>query len=137
MFHDYKFRECRQVTELSLVLSFTVLSFIVNSLFLTLYFSGVISGFDSKHSANKDGFTMALAGSVVGALFSLVVSLLPVAVPIMDVAIGLVFLTWVLLIHYRFNEEWFEAIVQAIIGIIIYVVILALINGFLILWISM
>ena len=123
--------------ELSVVLSFTVLSFIANSAFLTLYFSGILAGFGSKKAARKDGFMLSLAGSVVGAIFSLVIAFLPIAVPILEGALGLVFITWVVLIHYRFNEEWLEAIVQSIIGIILYVVILALLNGFFILWISM
>lgn len=123
--------------ELFLVLSFTVISFIVNAIFLTFYFSEVLSSADSRQKASKDGFMMAFVGSVVGAIFSLALNLLPVVLPVLDAALGLVFLTWVLLMHYRFDEGWLEALMQAIIGIILYVVILVLINGFLQMWASM
>lgn len=54
----------------------------------------------------------------------------------MDFAIALVLITWVLLIHHRYDEGWLETVVVAIIGCIIYAVILAITSTFLILWIS-
>ena len=140
LIHDANYHEVSLIMpELSVVLSFTILSFIANSAFLTFYFSDILSGFGSQKAARKDGFMLSLAGSVVGATFSLIIALIPlgVAFPIIDITVGLVFITWVVLIHYRFNEAWLEAIVQSIVGIILYVVIIALLNGFFILWMSM
>lgn len=119
------------------VLSFTILSFIANSAILTFYFSGVLSDFAMKHAPIKDGFLISLSGSAVGAVFSLAFTYLPGDLPLMDFAIALALLTWILLLHYRYDEGWPEAVVEGIIGCIIYAIILALASSFLILWIRM
>lgn len=121
--------------EPSLVLSFSLLTFMANSAILTFYFSGVLSDF-SKHVPRKDGFLLSLSGSTVGAVFSIVIPYLPETLPLLDLAVGLVFITWVVLLHYHFEEGWMEAIFQAVIGGIIYIVILAVVTGFLVLWIG-
>ena len=122
--------------ELSLVLSVSLLSFMANSAILTFYFSSVLSDFSSKHIPRRDGFLLSLSGSTVGAVFSIVVPYLPETLPLLDFAVGLVLITWVVLLHYRFDEGWMEAIVLAVIAGIIYIVILAMVTGFLILWIG-
>jgi len=121
---------------LASVLSLTILCFIENSAILTFYFSGVLSDFVMKHAPIKDGFLISLAGSAAGAVFSLAFIYLPSALPLMDLAVAVVFFVWVLLLHYRYDEGWLEAMVEAVLGCIIYVVVLALTSGFLILWIS-
>lgn len=123
--------------ELATVLSLTILNFIANAAILTFYFSGVLSDFAMKHAPIKDGFLISLSGSAVVAVFSLVFAYLPGNLPLMDFAIALGLLTWILLLHYRYDEGWLEAVVEAIIGCIIYAIILALASSFLILWIRM
>jgi hypothetical protein len=107
-----------------------------NSAILTFYFSGILSGFSSKHPQRKDGFLLSLSGSTIGAVFSIITPYLPEALSFLDVAIVFVLITWAVLLHYRYNEDWPEAIVEAVLGGIIYAVIMVLVTGFLILWLS-
>jgi len=107
-----------------------------NSAVLTFYFSGVLSDFSSKHPQRKDGFLLSLSGSTIGAVFSIVTPYLPEAFSFLEFAVIFVLVTWAVLLHYRFNEAWPEAIVEAILGGIIYAIIMVLVTGFLILWIS-
>jgi riboflavin transporter FmnP len=107
-----------------------------NSVILTFYFSGILSGFSSKHTQRKDGFLLSLSGSTVGAVFSIISPYLPEALSFLDVAVVFVLVTWVALLHYRYDEGWPEAILEAVLGGIIYAVIMVLLNGFLILWIG-
>jgi len=121
--------------ELSLVLSLSLLSLMANSAILTFYFSDVLSDFTSKHTSHKDGFLLSLSGSTVGAVFTIVVPYLPEALPLLDLTVVLVLITWVALLHYHYNEGWIEAAFEAVIGGVLYIIILALINGLLNLWI--
>jgi hypothetical protein len=104
---------------------------------LTFYFAGVLSDFVMKHAPLKDGFLISVTGSGAGAVFSLLFILLPSNLPLGDLSVAVVFLVWIWLLHFRHKEGWLEAIVEAVLGGIIYVVILAFTSGFLILWISM
>jgi hypothetical protein len=122
--------------ELPVVLSLSLLTFMANSAILTFYFSGILSGFSSKHPQRKDGFLLSLSGSAIGAVFSIITPYLPEALAFLDVAVVFVLITWVALLHYRYNEGWPEAIVEAVLGGIIYAVIMVLVTGFLILWLS-
>jgi hypothetical protein len=116
------------------LLWFTLLSYISQIAFLTLYFSHTISDYSSKPSPRNDAFLLSFLGSSVGSAFSLAIPFLPSIVPYMDVAIGLVVVTWILLLHYHFGASWLEAALITAIAAIIYVVILAMTFGFYILW---
>jgi len=123
------------LSELPIELLIALFSFIANSIFLTFYFSNVLSDFASKHAPRKDAFLLSVLGSAVGAAFSLVVPFLPDIFPFMDVAVALVIITWVLLLHYHYENDWLEAAFEAGIAALLYVVILAITTGLLILWI--
>lgn len=125
------------LSELTPVLALTILAFIENSAILTFYFAGVLSDFVMKHAPIKDGFLISVTGSAAGAVFSLAFVFLPSNLPLGDLAVAVVFLVWIWLLHSRYKEGWLEALVEAVLGCIIYVVILAFTSGFLILWISM
>ena len=103
-------------------------------MFLTLYFSNILSVPGSKHAPYRDAFLVSFLGSAAGATFSLIVPSLPRIVPNLDVAISLVIVTWILLLHYHYEAGWLEATLQAALGAIIYVVILAIASGFFMLW---
>ena len=132
-----KKQEGRLLVELTPVLALTILCFIENSAILTFYFAGVLSDFVMKQAPIKDGFLISVAGSGAGAVFSLLFILLPSNLPLGDLAVAVVFLVWIWLLHSRYKEGWLEALVEAVLGGIIYVVILAFTSAFLILWISM
>jgi hypothetical protein len=134
---EVKNQENRLLAELTPILSLTILCFIENSAILTFYFAGVLSDFVMKHAPIKDGFLISLTGSAAGAVFSLVFIFLPNVLPLMDFAVAAVFFVWISLLHFRYKEGWLEAVFEAVLGCIIYVVILAFTSGFLILWISM
>ena len=132
-----KKQESRLLAELTPLLALTILVFIENSAILTFYFAGVLSDFVMKHAPIKDGFLISVTGSAVGAVFSLVFTFLPSDLPVGDLAVAVVFLVWIWLLHVRYKEGWLEALVEAVLAGIIYVIILAFTSGFLILWISM
>jgi len=52
----------------------------------------------------------------------------------MDVAIGLVCVTWILLLHYYYEAAWLEAALATAIAALVYVVILAVTFGLFTLW---
>jgi hypothetical protein len=122
--------------EFVLVLSLTLLTFMADSAILTFYFSGILSGFSTKHPQRKDGFLLSLSGSSIGAVLSIITPYLPETLSFLGFAVVLVLITWVVLLHYRYDEGWPEAIVEAVLGGIIYAIIMVLIMGFLILWLS-
>ncbi len=122
--------------ELLVVLSLSLLTFMANSAIMTFYFSGVLSGFSTKHPQRKDGFLLSLSGSTIGTALSLIGPYLPEALSFLDVAILFVLVIWIALLHYRYNEGWPEAIMESILAGIIYAVVMVLITGFLILWVS-
>jgi hypothetical protein len=123
--------------ELSLILTTSLLSLMANLAILTLYFSEALSGFASKHIPRKDGFLLSLSGLTVATVYSTIIPFLPETLSLPDIAFVFALTTWIALLHYRYQEGWMEALVEAIIGGIIYLVVLAIVAGFLILWISM
>jgi len=54
----------------------------------------------------------------------------------MDVAIGLVCVTWILLLHYYYGADWLEATFATAIASLVYVVILAVTFGLFTLWLG-
>jgi hypothetical protein len=66
----------------------------------------------------------------------LAVPALPGIIPHLDVAISLVAITWILLLHYHYEAGWLEATLEAIVGLILYAIILAIASGFFMLWIA-
>jgi hypothetical protein len=100
------------------------------------YFSNVLSVPGSKHHPYRDAFLVSFLGCVVGAAFSLAVPALPGIIPHLDVAISLVAITWILLLHYHSEASWLEAVLAAIVGLILYAIILAIASGFFMLWMA-
>lgn len=102
--------------------------------FLTLYFSNILSDPGAKRPPYRDAFLVSFLGSAAGAAFSLIVPTLPRIVPHLDVAVSLVIVTWILLLHFHYEAGWLEATLEAGLGALIYVVILAIASGFFMLW---
>lgn len=115
---------------------FVFISFAANLVFLTLYFSHILSEYSSKHSPRNAAFLLSFLGATVGTAFSLSVPFLPEALPYMDVAIGLVCVTWILLLHYYYGAAWLEATFATAIASLVYVVILAVTFGLFTLWLG-
>ncbi len=113
---------------------FMLVSFVANLVFLTLYFSHILSEYSSKHSPRNAAFLLSFLGATVGTAFSLSVPFLPDVLPYMDVAIGLVCVTWILLLHYYHGAAWLEATFATAIAALVYVVILAVTFGLFTLW---
>lgn len=111
-----------------------LVSFVANLAFLTLYFSHILSEYSSKHSPRNAAFLLSLLGATVGTAFSLLIPSLPDILPYMDVAIGLVCVTWILLLHYYYEAAWPEAALATAIAALVYVVILAVTFGLFTLW---
>jgi hypothetical protein len=125
-----------QLSELAPEVLFTLISLAANSVLLTFYFSGVLSVPGSKHHPYKDAFLVSFPGSAAGAAFSLAVPALPGIIPHLDVAMSLVGITWILLLHYRYEASWLEAVLATIVGLILYAITLALTSGFFMLWMA-
>lgn len=115
---------------------FTLISFIANLAFLTFYFSQILSEYASRYSPRKDAFLLSFLGAAIDATFSLAVPFLPIAVSFMDVEIALIVVIWILLLHYRYEVGWLEAVLATAIAVVIYVVILAITSGLWILWLG-
>ena len=115
---------------------FIFISFLTNLAFLTLYFSHILSEYSSTRSSHNAAFLLSLLGATVGTAFSLSVPVLPEVLPYMDIAIGLVCLTWVLLLHYYYGAAWLEAVFATAIASIVYVVILVVTYGLFTLWLG-
>ncbi len=112
------------------------ISFAANLAFLTLYFSHILSEYSSKHSPRNAAFLLSFLGATVGTAFSLAIPSLPDVLPYMDVAIGLVCVTWILLLHYYYEAAWLEAVFATAIAALVYVVILAVTFGLFTLWLG-
>ena len=73
---------------------------------------------------------VSFSGLAIGAAFALAAPVLPGSIPIMDVGIVLVVISWVLLLRRYCGTGWLESLLPASIATIIYVVIIAIASGF-------
>lgn len=118
-------------------LVFVIASFIPNLVILTFYFSSIIiEGSSGKYTLHKQGFVISLLGASAGSLFSLLIPLLPESIPWMDVSIGLAFVIWLSLTKHYTQMGWLESFAAALLGALLYIVILAIVTGFMMIFAS-
>jgi len=112
---------------------FAILSFAPNSILLTFYFSSIIiaSDLSRKLTLHKYGFVISFVGTGVGALFSLLIPLLPGSIPWMDVNIALIIVIWLYLTKHYTEMGWLGSFLAALIGALLYIFVLAIVSGFL------
>lgn len=102
-------------------------SFIPSLIFLTFYFSSIIS---TKGSLHKYGFLISFLGTGAGAIFSLLVPLLPgESIPWMDIFHGILFLVWLFLVKHYAQVSWLESLVAALLGTLIYAIVTFLVSA--------
>lgn len=65
----------------------------------------------------------------MGTLFTYFIPSLPTLLPWLDIGVGLVVLTWILLLRYYCKTRWLHTFAVATIAAILYVVILAVISA--------
>lgn len=112
---------------------FAIFSFAPNVILLTYYFSSIIiaSDLSRKLTLHKYGFVTSFVGTSAGALFSLLIPLLPGSIPWMDVDIGLITVIWLYLTKRYTQMGWLGSFLAALIGALLYVFVLAIVSGFL------
>ena len=109
-----------------------IASFIPNLIISTFYFSSIIT---TKGDLHKYGFVISFLGTSAGAIFSLLIPLLPRSIPWNDVRTGLIFVIWLSLTKHYTQTSWLESFAATLVGTIFYMVVLlivsALVSGFL------
>ena len=97
-------------------LLFTIISFIINLIVMTIvfYVAGVIV-VGKRRALFSDAFVISLLGTVVGNICLLFFPLL--------VGLILSFVVWLLLIKRYYETGWLGAIAVAVLAVIIYVVV--------------
>lgn len=112
---------------------FAILSFAPNVILLAFYFSSIIiaSDLSRKLTLHKYGFVTSFAGTSAGALFSLLIPLLPGSIPWMDINIVLVVVIWLYLTKHYTQMGWLGSFLAALIGALLYIFVLAIVSGFL------
>lgn len=112
---------------------FAILSFAPNVILLAFYFSSIViaSDLSRKLALHKYGVVTSLAGTGAGALFSLLIPLLPGSIPWMDVNIILIVVIWLCLTRHYTQMGWLGSFLAALIGALLYIFVLAIVSGFL------
>jgi len=73
---------------------------------------------------------VSLSGTVVGAVSSILVALIPALIIYLDFSIGTVFITWSLLLRYYLGVDLHDALMFSFVATIVYAMILVLTGGF-------
>ncbi len=111
-------------------------TFIINSLFSTLYFTAAIFDHMSKKTIHKDALKITIPGTILSFVFTLLNPFVPSFMTIgpfsslIDIGITITVLVWVLLIRRYGETSWLEAIMIAALPAIMYIIILFLVGGF-------
>lgn len=104
-----------------------IASFITNLVISTFYFSQIIA---AKGYLHKYGFFIAFLGTGVGAMFSLLIPLLPESIPWMDVGIGLIVVIWLPLTKHYTQMSWVGSFAVVAFGALFYILASALVTAF-------
>lgn len=104
-----------------------IASFITNLIISTFFFSSIIA---TKGSFHKYGFVISFIGTSAGAIFSLLIPLLPESIPWTDVCIGLVVAIWLPLTKRYTQMSWLGSFAAAAFGALFYTLVSALVTAF-------
>lgn len=107
------------------------LFFVLNLIIFTIYFSEFLLERGSWH---KKGFLISFSGVCVGTVFALLFPSLPTVFGSLDIGVGLVWVTWILLTKHYCRTGWLYSAVATIIAIVQYIVIMAIAVNFCILF---
>ena len=104
-----------------------IVSFFLNLIISTFYFSSIIS---TKASLHKHGFIISFLGTSAGAIFSLSIPLLPAgSIPWSDISHGLVFVIWLSSTKYYTQMSWLESFAATFFGTLFYAVVSVLVSA--------
>ena len=122
--------------------AFALLTFVVNSIFLILYFSTVISYDPSNFTLHKDAFKIALPGTFLISVCIFFDPLLPRIFPSgllsSPINIGIIssIILWAVLTRHYCEIEWLSATIVSFVATLMYALIMFFIDCFLILTIK-
>jgi len=114
-------------------LMFVLLAFIINSAISRQFFSSVLKDFTRTEALRKDAMLVSLSGTIIGAASSLFIAFIPTYITYLDVSIGLVFVTWSVLLRYHLGLSLGEALIFSFVATIVYALVFVLTSGFFIL----
>lgn len=103
----------------------TLITFVVNSVFLILYFSAVMLDSLSKLTVHMDAVKIALAGTIILSIFVFLAPLMPLLMPLgpfsssIDIGISAAAITWVALTRRYARTSWLGAILISAVAAII------------------
>jgi hypothetical protein len=119
------------------MLLLAIISFPPSLLILGFYFSSYIgTKTGSRNGLSRRGLLTSFAGLSLATILSLAAPIFPSAIPVLDVAIILAAVAWIVLLRRYCGTGWLETLPQALIPVLVYVVILAIASAFALLFIS-
>ncbi len=119
------------------VLLLTVISFPPSLLILSFYFSSYIGTKTGKRNGlSKRGLLTSFAGLSLPTILSIASPIIPSVIPVLDLAVILAAVTWVVMLRRYCGTGWLETLPQALIPVLTYVIILAIASAFTLLFIS-
>lgn len=103
----------------------TLITFIVNSAFLTLYFSALMLDSMSKLTIHMDALKIALPGTILLSIFVFLTPLMPRFMPLgplsssIDIGVSAAAVIWVVLTRRYSKTSWLSAILISAVAAII------------------
>lgn len=135
LFTFLNFKTARNMVNLLISSAFALLTFVINSTFLILYFSTVISYDPSKLTFHKEAFKIALPGTFLLSVCVFFDLLLPSARagPFLNpINIGVISSTilWALLTRHYCKIEWLSTIIVSFVATMMYALIWLFVSSF-------
>ena len=113
------------------MLLLTLISFPPSLVILGFYFSGCIGTKPGNRSGlSRRGLLTSFAGLSLATVLSFAASIFPSVIPVMDVAIVVAAVAWIVLLRRYCGTGWLETLPHALLPVIAYVVILAVASAF-------
>jgi hypothetical protein len=141
LFTSLDIKTARNMVNLLIYGAFALLTFVINSTFLILYFSTVISYDPSKLTLHKEAFKIALPGTFLITVCIFLDPLLPSAragLFLSPINIGIIssIILWAVLTRHYCEIEWLSTIIVSFVAAMMYALIWLFIGGFLFLTMS-
>jgi hypothetical protein len=113
----------------------TLIIFAANSLVLTLYFSAIIFGLETKSTIHRDALKITFPGTALGSVFVFLHWTMPInpmrigpfSSP-MDIAISVGAISWLVLTKHYCRTDWLSAILVTAVAVIISTFMIFFIN---------
>ncbi|UCE44109.1 MAG: hypothetical protein JSV57_01035 [Candidatus Bathyarchaeota archaeon] len=114
-----------------------LITFVINSVFLTFYFSAVMLDRLSKRTLHVDALKIALPGTII---FSIFISLSPLVPPLtaygplsssIDIGITAAAIVWVVLTKRYCESGWLSTIVVVAVAAVLCVIFMTFVDKFL------